>query len=165
MGCAHRLPCMNVDSQPLHMRRCSFLLMTLLLAGCGSAVGGRVISPESDVSDFAWTVEEMAKPIAVRQRHATKETSVSLIRLAGAEQPHLHKEHDLVVVLLRGSARLHVGQRVIDVRPGDVMEIPRGVVHWAENTSSSASEGYVIFSPPYDGLDHLPIPSVKLTTP
>jgi mannose-6-phosphate isomerase-like protein (cupin superfamily) len=147
------------------MRRWLFVMMTLLLAGCGSTVGGRVISPESDVSDFAWTAEEMAKPIAVRRRHATAETSVSLIRLAGAEQPHIHKDHDLVVMLLSGSARLHLGQRIIDVRPGDVMEIPRGVVHWAENTGSSASEVYAIFSPPYDGQDHLPVPSVKLTTP
>lgn len=139
--------------------------MTLFLAGCGSTVSGRVISPDSDVSDFAWTTEEITKPIAVRPRHATAETSVSLIRLAGAEQPHLHKDHDLVVVMLSGSARLHLGQRVIDVHPGDVMEIPRGVVHWAENTGRLASEVYVIFSPPYDGHDNLPIPSVKLTTP
>ena len=141
------------------------MMMTLLVASCGSAVSGRVISPESDVSDFAWTVEEMAKSIAIRRWHVTEETSVSLIRLAGAEQPHMHKNHDLIVVLLSGSARLHLGQRVIDVYPGDVMEIPRGMVHWAENTGSSASEVYAIFSPPYDGQDHLPILSVKLTTP
>ena len=147
------------------MRGWPFLLLTLFLAGCGSAVGGRVISSDNDVSDFAWTAEEIAKPIAVRRRHATAETSVSLIRLAGAEQPHIHKDHDLVVVVLRGSARLHLGQRVIDVHPGDVIEIPRGVVHWAENTARSASDVYAIFSPPYDGQDHLPVPSVKLTTP
>ena len=152
-------------SQPLHMRGWPFLLLTLLLAGCGSAVGGRVISPEGDESDFAWTADEIAKPIAVRHRHATAETSVSLIRLAGAEQPHLHKDHDLVVVLLRGSARLHLGERVIDVHPGDVIEIPRGVVHWAENTARSASDVYAIFSPPFDGQDYLPVPSVKLITP
>jgi mannose-6-phosphate isomerase-like protein (cupin superfamily) len=112
-----------------------------------------------------WSESEQAKPIAVRRLRSTKETSVSLIRLAGAEQPHIHKDHDLVVVLLSGSARLHLGMNTVEVHPGDVMEIPRGVVHWAENTGPGASEVYAIFSPPYDGLDNLPVPPIPLPSP
>lgn len=149
--------------------RSAVLGCALLLVGCTSSappvVRGRVITPLPDAVDPLWTPAELEKPIAVRRLRATKETSVSLIRLAGAEQPHIHKDHDLVVVLLSGQARLHLGDRVVDVHPGDVMEIPRGVVHWAQNTGTEASQVYAIFSPPYDGLDNLPTPPVPLPSP
>jgi len=145
--------------------RVVLLLASLAMIGCSTATRGRVVSPHQDLIAPAWTAEEQAKPIAVRRLRATAETSVSLIRLAGTEQPHIHKDHDLVVVLLAGSARLHLGERIIDVRPGDVMEIPRGTVHWAENTGADASEVYAIFSPPYDGRDNLPVPPVPLPPP
>lgn len=148
--------------------RLALLVCVLGLIGCTAAPQqsrGRVITTLPQPVDPLWTADELAKPIAVRPLRRTAETSVSLIRLAKAEQPHIHKDHDLVVVLLTGSARLHLGNRSIDVRPGDVMEIPRGVVHWAENTGPEASEVYAIFSPPYDGRDNLPVPPVPLPKP
>lgn len=148
----------HLHAQPPYMRFLIAPLIVLSLCACTPTTRGRVLSPQQDLADPAWTPAEVAKPIAVRRLHATTETSTSLIRLAGAEQPHIHQDHDLVVVLLRGSARLHLASRVIDVHPGDVMEIPRGVVHWAENTGADASEVYAIFSPPYDGRDNLPVP-------
>lgn len=149
------------------MRR-RLVLCALVLAGCSAPPTpprGRVITTLPEPVAPLWTADELAKPIAVRRLRATAEVSVSLIRLAGAEQPHIHKDHDLVVVLLSGTARLHLGGRTIDVRPGDVMEIPRGVVHWAENTGPEASEVYAVFSPPYDGRDNLPVPPVPLPKP
>jgi mannose-6-phosphate isomerase-like protein (cupin superfamily) len=148
--------------------RLAVILVCLVLVGCGQVsppVRGRVITTLPDPINPLWTPSEMEKQIAVRRLRSTAEISVSLIRLAGAEQPHIHKDHDLVVVLLAGQARLHVGNRTVDVRPGDVMEIPRGVVHWAENTGPEASEVYAIFSPPYDGRDNLPVPPVPLPKP
>jgi quercetin dioxygenase-like cupin family protein len=132
--------------------------LPFLLALCACAPDrGRVVSAQQDLLDPAWTPEELAKPIAVRRLRATPAMSVSVIRLAGAEQPHIHQEHDLVVVLLTGEARLHLGGRVVAVHSGDVMEIPRGTVHWAENAGPGASEVYAVFSPPYDGLDSHPV--------
>ncbi|HEX3133640.1 MAG TPA: cupin domain-containing protein [Planctomycetota bacterium] len=138
--------------------RSSLLLCALVIVGCSSQppLRGRVLTTLPDAVDPLWTEAEMAKPIAVRRLRATAETSISLIRLAGAEQPHIHKDHDLVVVLLAGQARVHLGDHVVEVHPGDVMEIPRGTVHWAENTGATASEVYAVFSPPYDGHDNLP---------
>ena len=145
------------------------LVMALVVnngcAGNGSVSRGRVFSTDATLTDPAWTAAELAKPIAVRRLQATQHTSMNIIRLAGAEQPHMHRDHDLVVVVLQGTARVHLGDHVKDIRAGDIMEIPRGVVHWAENTGSEASEVYAIFSPPYDGLDHIPVPPVPLPHP
>lgn len=147
--------------------RFALILLSLALIGCGSSPSprGRVITTLPDPINPLWTPAEQEKPIAVRRLRSTAEVSVSLIRLAGAEQPHIHKDHDLVVVMLTGQARLHLGNRTVDVRPGDVMEIPRGVVHWAQNTGPEASEVYAIFSPPYDGRDNLPVSPVPLPPP
>jgi quercetin dioxygenase-like cupin family protein len=149
--------------------RIALLACLVALVGCTASpqpqARGRVITTLPDPVDPLWTPDELAKPIAVRPLRRTAETSVSLIRLAGAEQPHIHKDHDLVVILLTGSARLHLGGRTVAVRAGDVMEIPRGVVHWAENTGPGASEVYAVFSPPFDGRDNLPVPPVPLPKP
>lgn len=148
--------------------RVALVLLSLVLIGCTTVAPsprGRVITTLPEPIDPLWTPDELEKPLAVRRLRATADISVSLIRLARAEQPHIHKDHDLVVVMLKGSARLHLGNRTVDVRPGDVMEIPRGVVHWAENTGPEASEVYAIFSPPYDGRDNLPAPPLPYPRP
>lgn len=131
----------------------------LLLSACADTTPdrGRVLASEGVSEQTPWTPEELAKPIAVRRLRATAEVSVSLIRLKDAEKPHIHQAHDLVVVMLSGGGVLHLGERSIQVKPGDVMEIPRGTVHWAENTHPAGSEVYALFSPPYDGTDNIPV--------
>jgi mannose-6-phosphate isomerase-like protein (cupin superfamily) len=135
------------------------VFVVLLLSACADAppTRGRVVTVDRIGERIAWTPDELAKPIAVRRLHATAETSVSMIRLKDAEKPHIHQTHDLVVVMLSGGGVLHLGDRAIAVKPGDVMEIPRGTVHWAENTDAAGSEVYAVFSPPYDGMDNIPV--------
>jgi mannose-6-phosphate isomerase-like protein (cupin superfamily) len=144
------------------------VMLSGLSSSCSSCrntpASGRIIQEQETWTTFAWSDEEKTKPIAVRRVRATHELSVNYIRLAGAEKPHIHQTHDLVVVMLRGQARLHIGDRQIDVVPGDIMEIPRGVVHWAENIGNTASEVYAIFSPPYDGLDNIPVLPIVVPT-
>ena len=139
--------------------RCVACCAILMLSACADSGSsrGRVVTPDNVTAQVAWTPEELAKPIAVRRLHATAEISVSLIRLKDAEKPHIHQPHDLGVVMLAGGGVLHLGDRAIPVKPGDVMEIPRGTVHWAENTDPAGSEVYALFSPPYDGLDNIPV--------
>jgi mannose-6-phosphate isomerase-like protein (cupin superfamily) len=137
-----------------------FSLITMIaLTGCGSTQArGRIITPVFTIADVEWSLDDLTKPIAVRPLREYEDLSVSLIRLASAEKPHVHKVHDLTVVMISGSGILHIGDRSVAVGPGDVMEIPRGTVHWAENTGAGACEVYAIFAPPYDGKDHHLVP-------
>ncbi len=118
----------------------------------------RVIGPEGEMGAVTWTAEELAKPIAAHRLHATESESMHLIHIGGAEPPHTHDQHDVVVVMLSGAAVLHLGDRAMAVKPGDVMEIPRGVPHWAENQAQGGSVVYAVFTPPYDGTDMHPLP-------
>jgi quercetin dioxygenase-like cupin family protein len=140
---------------------------TLLLAACGSTavpvtyIPQRyvdVLEPAGTVALPAWTPEELAKPVAARRRHGDEHHTTFFIHLSTGEKPHTHDDHDLAVVLVAGSATMHLGERTLPMASGDVVEIPRGTVHWAENatTDPAGCVAYAIFTPSYDGTDTHP---------
>ncbi|HYE07534.1 MAG TPA: cupin domain-containing protein [Planctomycetota bacterium] len=145
------------------MRGTLLLVASLLLPACAPRTA-RVMRADGDLA-IAWSDAERAKPIAVRPLRADDRHSVMLVRLAGAEKPHIHADHDLVVVLLSGRVRMHLfgttgttsHGHVQPLGPGDVVEIPRGFAHWAENIDADASVAYVISTPPYDPADTVPV--------
>jgi mannose-6-phosphate isomerase-like protein (cupin superfamily) len=129
----------------------------LISAGC--ARHGRFIVPSSGVvvEKVPWTTEESAKDIAVVEVRRGNWSSQHVVRLKGAEKPHVHDRHDLVVTLLSGRVRMHIGDQDFLMDPGDVADVPHGTTHWAENISRGFSEAYVVFAPPFDGRDTRPV--------
>ncbi len=126
-----------------------------MLVGCGRR--GQIVMPEGAISEVAWDAaarEEIGKVELKRTQWA----SYHLIRLAGAEKPHVHQRHDAAITLITGHVRLHLGQETYEMKAGDVAYIPHGLEHWAENlVRSGASEAYVVFTPPFDGKDTVPV--------
>lgn len=105
-------------------------------------------------SPVEWTAEELKQDIAVRRLRDNGESSTHAIRLRTAETPHVHDKHDVSVLMIKGSAKVHVGEKVEAMRPGSRLLIPPGTVHWAENIGPETCEVYAIFTPPYDGKDY-----------
>ncbi|MBI3307600.1 MAG: cupin domain-containing protein [Candidatus Omnitrophica bacterium] len=103
---------------------------------------------------MTWSEEDRTKVLAVQTLKITPEASYHWIRLNGAEKSHIHKEHDLAVFILKGKARFYFADHKIDVKSGDVIEIPRGKIHRAEKKSKEPVEVYAVFTPPFDGKDH-----------
>lgn len=134
--------------------RSVLIVLAAVLTACTSSP--RQFATTGERLPVAWTAEDLAQPIAVRPLSATAESSRVAIRLAASEKPHTHNEHDLIALVVSGSVRMHLGDQVFEMRPGDVVEVPRGVVHWAQPLDGVA-EAYVIFTPPYDGTDHHPV--------
>ena len=87
----------------------------------------------------------------------TPEASHHWIRLSGPEKPHIHKTHDLTVVVVEGEANVHFQKQTYRVVPGDVIFIPRGAVHWAQNRTPDGAVVYAVFTPPSDGKDYLQV--------
>ena len=73
--------------------------------------------------------------------------------MRGQEFPHFHDHHDLSVSVLSGKGIVHFKDHDVVITPGDVIFIPRGTFHWAENTDPDASVVFAVFSPPFDGKD------------
>ena len=85
-------------------------------------------------------------------RHAT--ASVHHVRVTGKLATHFHREHDEQVVVVRGNGAMTVGGETHVIAAGSVLVIPRGTVHSLAATGGTV-EMISVFSPPFDGKDHL----------
>lgn len=94
--------------------------------------------------------EENIKSILI---HKTEDVSIHLVQIRFEEKPHIHKTHDLIVTLKKGQGVLYIGKAVITMSEGDTALIPRGIVHYFENTGGDVAIGLGIFVPAYDGTD------------
>lgn len=85
--------------------------------------------------------------------HKTEDVSIHLIQIRFQEKPHVHNTHDLIVSLKKGKGVLHIGENIITMSEGDSAFIPRGVLHYFENSGDDVAAGLGIFIPSYDGKD------------
>jgi mannose-6-phosphate isomerase-like protein (cupin superfamily) len=131
----------------------SCFLVIQLLAACQVNDSARLVFPDNTYRDVSWTQDELARDIAVRNLHRGTHASTHLIRLQGNEFPHYHDHHDLNVTVLSGKSIIHFHDHDVSLAPGDVIFIPQGTFHWAENTDPVASEVFAVFSPAFDGHD------------
>ena len=80
-----------------------------------------------------------------------------VVQIRNRESPHIHKIHDGTVVMRKGRGYLMMENRRMDLSVGDVVFIPRGVVHYYVNSASEPTVALVIFSPPFHGKDTIPV--------
>ena len=80
-----------------------------------------------------------------------------VVQIRDREAPHVHKNHDLTVVVLRGKGPIVIDQEQRFLGVGDVVFIPRDTVHYFTNASPDPAVALVVFSPPFDGKDTVPV--------
>jgi mannose-6-phosphate isomerase-like protein (cupin superfamily) len=95
--------------------------------------------------------------IKITHLGADPAASHHIVQVRDREAPHIHREHDGTVVLLRGQGFLMMGQSRLDLTSGDVVFIPRNTPHYFVNTSPEPAAAFVVFSPPFDGKDIVPV--------
>jgi len=61
--------------------------------------------------------------------------------------PHSHSANEELVYVLEGTLRYTVGSETRDLRPGDAMATPRGVVHAFSNPHAVVARALVINTP------------------
>ena len=133
----------------------SCFVLPLALTSCASGGGGtpRLLSPDG-MAEPGWSIEDRQLNIATREVRSTESETLVWVRAKGSEKPHYHDRTDMTVFVVSGRVLMHIDQRAVDAKAGDVIDIPRGTLHWVENKSSDASVAFVVFSPSYDGRDH-----------
>lgn len=113
-----------------------------LLIGCG---------PTSQVYTLEEILDQAKFPgkaaIETQELCATTSSSVLLVRISGAEQPHRHPEHDLVVQIIAGHGTMLLGDRSVDLDTGDIVIVQRGVMHAYSNKDPAGSVAVVVRSP------------------
>lgn len=100
---------------------------------------------------------EWKGPIQVNALGRTDVVSSHIVWVKTRENPHYHAHHEATVMLLKGKGILNIGDQEIDMKPGDVVTIPQGVVHAFMNQSKDPAAAYVVFAPPFDGKDTIEI--------
>jgi quercetin dioxygenase-like cupin family protein len=80
-----------------------------------------------------------------------------VVQIRDRESPHIHKAHDLTVIMVRGRGFLIMDARRITLAAGDIVHIPRGAPHYYVNTDLEPTVAFIIFAPPFDGRDNIPV--------
>lgn len=120
------------------------LVLLLGLAPLGRAAS--LITPEGRKAPV-WSETQRAQEIARIALYRNGDISAWYLRLAGREQPHVHRDQELLVHVLEGRGAIHFGERVVPIGPGDVVLIPRGEEHWAQSTGEGALVVFAAFTP------------------
>lgn len=87
----------------------------------------------------------------------TAETSHHLVQVRHGEPLHIHRDHDLTVIVARGHGTMRLGGRSFAVTAGDAVFVPRAVPHAFLNGSRQPAAALVIFTPPFDGKDTIAV--------
>ncbi|OGH62862.1 MAG: hypothetical protein A3G34_16665 [Candidatus Lindowbacteria bacterium RIFCSPLOWO2_12_FULL_62_27] len=134
----------------------------LVLAACATTTAALNLHLGGQVIDLGRFLKD--HPLAPQQNIrvdliGTGETSsVHVVQVRDSEAPHVHANHDLRVVVLRGRGTLVIGHRKIRAGVGSVFEIERGTRHYFVNAGPRPAAALATFTPPYDGSDMAPAP-------
>lgn len=138
------------------------LCLLLLVVGCAPAprfyLSYGALFTETDLERIL-----AEKPLAAGENYKVvtlgkaREISHHVVQIRDRELPHIHKEHDLSVVMLRGQGYLMLGQRRIELAVGDVLFVSHGAPHYFVNTFHEPSVALILFSPAFDGKDSIPV--------
>jgi mannose-6-phosphate isomerase-like protein (cupin superfamily) len=135
---------------------CCFFLIAITVSACQPVKAPRkpgLVFPGQSDSFPPWSEAERKKGIAVRGMYRDEWVSTHLIRLAENEPPHYHDHHSLVVSVISGKSVIHFKTHAVPLTPGDVVFVPPGTFHWAENQGDEASVVFAVFSPAFSGKD------------
>jgi mannose-6-phosphate isomerase-like protein (cupin superfamily) len=153
---------------PLFLKRCCArgafpaLLLSFLLAGCAPVpylflqYGTELkrIDPAKVAADNPLGPNENIKMTTLGQGPGV---SHHIVQIRNRESPHFHRAHDGTVMMISGHGYLILGDKRIELSTGDIVYVPRGTVHYYVNTGLEPTIAFVVFSPPFDGKDVVPV--------
>ena len=139
-------------------------LAALLIAGCSASRILVVVPDGTRVEPLQldeWLAVHALAPgqeIGIHELGRTTGTSLHLVQIRTKERPHVHQRHDAAVLIKRGHGTLFLGSHQLRLTPGSIVNIPRGVPHAFVNDARQPAVAFVVFSPPFDGTDVVPVP-------
>lgn len=132
-------------------------LAIVFLLGLGSIAHADWLGPEPK-NDDRYATRDLEKILAANplgENEAFKVTPIFenprskhvLVQVRDREPAHIHADSDITVWMLRGSGVMHVGSKEHPVKAGDVIHIPRDVVHYYVNRGPGVGAALVVYSP------------------
>lgn len=144
-------------------RNLLFAALALAVSGCATqtewitfpgGTGGKGVSLE------AWLQQHPLKPgeeVGLVELSRGETASSHIVQIRKREGLHTHDQHDAIAILLKGQGILAIGEQRLELRPGSIVTVPRGVPHSFVNKSAGPAVAYVLFTPAFDGKDRVPV--------
>lgn len=133
------------------------LVTTLVLFALSAAASADWLGPEGQDPDryaprnlenlFAANPPGENEDIKVTPLYENPRSKHVLVQVRTQEPAHIHTDSDITVWLLRGQGVLHVAGQEHPVKAGDVIHVPRNVVHYFSNRGLETAAALVVYSP------------------
>jgi quercetin dioxygenase-like cupin family protein len=151
-------------TSPCHSPALPSRLRHALLATFATlVVGGERAWAEPPVVHFEDVVRahpvDPAKGAVVTEILRGEQASVNVWQITDTMAAHLHREHEEIIIVRSGRARARIGDRDVDLGPGDVFLVPRNTVHAARAIGEEPFVGVSVFAPAFDGKDRVAVPA------
>lgn len=93
------------------------------------------------------------KNISVEKLHSDANSSTFIISVRDSVSAHYHKSHTENLFVLKGEARMRIGEKKFSIKKGDYFTIPEGTVHSVWVTSDIPLKVVSVQAPEFKGED------------
>lgn len=95
--------------------------------------------------------------LSILQLNTDSNVTSIVIWIRKEVKPHLHASHSEHVYILEGNGKMLLGEKIIEVNPGDLIFIPENTKHALKVTSGMPMKVISIQAPEFDGKDRVPV--------
>jgi len=88
----------------------------------------------------------------LQELHHSDNLSISYATITNKAEPHKHLKMEEVYYIIKGRAKIKIGEEVFDIKPGDIIPIPKNVYHNIESVEEPV-ELLVVTNPRFDTND------------
>ncbi len=96
---------------------------------------------------------------ALGEMYSSDNLGFAFVIAKGKATPHIHKKMEEVYFIIKGEGELVIGEETLQIKPGDLIPIPKNVIHYLLPTGEPL-EVLVTTHPKYIPSDFI-IPSGK----
>ena len=110
------------------------------------------------VPDLAGDKFGMASGTGLRAKGLVAQDGMTLAVQAGPVPKHLHTNANEIQYYLEGTGTIWLGDKEVQIRPGDLVIIPKGTAHGGTKTEGAPFKAIAIKTPPQAPDDVKPLP-------
>ncbi len=96
------------------------------------------------ISDVCGTIKEL---------YSSENISFSIAEISGTSTPHKHKQMEEIYFVLSGTGIIYIGDDLLPIKPGDLIPIPKDILHHIKTNQNEVLELVVITHPKFDKSD------------
>ena len=89
-----------------------------------------------------------------------EQASVNIWQMTKGLPLHLHRSHEEVIFVKSGRAEVRIGERTLTMQAGDLVLIPKGMLHSARAVGKEPFRGISVFAPAFDGKDRIMVDEI-----